>query len=77
MAATKKIKRISIGGQDALEVYDVDAAHAINGYTADKFVKAPEAPEGTEPPVTFANKAISTEEINGLFTTQASEEGGN
>ena len=77
MAATKKIKRISIGGQDTLEVYDVEAAHTINGYTADKFVKAPEAPEGTEPPVTFANKAISTEEINGLFTTQASEEGGN
>lgn len=71
-----KIKQISIGGV-ARDVYDVEAAHTINGYTADKFVKAPEAPEGTEPPVTFANKAISTEEINGLFTTQASEEGGN
>lgn len=77
MAATKKIKRISIGGQDALEVYDVEAAHTINGYPATDFVKAPDAPEGTEPAVTFANKAISTEEINGLFTTQASEEGGN
>ena len=68
MAATKKIKRISIGGQDALEVYDVAAAHTINGYDA----AAIEAQT-----VVFANKAISTEEINGLFTTQASEKGGN
>ena len=68
MAATKKIKRISIGGQDALEVYDVEAAHTVNGYDA----AAIEAQT-----VVFANKTISTEEINGLFTTQASEEGGN
>ena len=68
MAETKKIKRISIGGQDALEVYDVAAAHTITGYDA----AAVEAQT-----VVFANKAISTEEINGLFTTQASEEGGN
>ena len=34
MAATKKIKRISIGGQDTLEVYDVEAAHTVNGYDA-------------------------------------------
>ena len=68
MAATKKIKRISIGGQDALEVYDVEAAHTVNGYDA----AAIEAQT-----VVFANKAISTAEINGLFTTQASEEGGN
>ena len=68
MAATKKIKRISIGGQDALEVYDVEAAHTVNGYDA----AAIEAQT-----VVFANKAISTEEINGLFTAQASEEGGN
>lgn len=68
MAATKKIKRISIGGQDALEVYDVDAAHTINGYDS----KAIEAQT-----VTFANTAISKDDINGLFTTQASTEGGN
>ena len=75
-----KIKQISIGGV-ARDVYDVEAAHTINGYTADKFVKAPDAPEGTEPPVTFANKAISTKEIDdmikAIFTTQASTEGGN
>ena len=71
-----KIKQISIGGV-ARDVYDVEAAHTINGYTADKFVKAPEAPEGTEPPVTFANKAISTAEIEEIFTKQASTEGGN
>lgn len=68
MAATKKIKRISISGQDALEVYDVEAAHTINGYDS----KAIEAQT-----VTFANKAISTEEIEKIFTTQASTEGGN
>ena len=68
MAATKKIKRISIGGQDALEVYDIEAAHTVNGYNSTDI----EAQT-----VVFANKAISTEEINGLFTTQASEEGGN
>ena len=69
MAETKKIKRISIGGQDALEeVYDIEAAHTVNGYNSTDI----EAQT-----VTFANKAISTEEINGLFTTQASEEGGN
>ena len=68
MAATKKIKRISIGGQDALEVYDVDAAHTVNRY---------DATDIEAQTVAFANKAISTEEINGLFTTQASEEGGN
>ena len=68
MAATKKIKRISIGGQDALEVYDVEAAHTVNGY---------DSTDIEAQTVTFANKAISTEEINGLFTTQASEEGGN
>lgn len=73
----KKIKKISIGGEAALEVYDVEAAHTINGYPATDFVKAPDAPEGTEPAVTFANKAISTEEINGLFITQANTEGGN
>ena len=68
MAETKKIKRISIGGQDALEVYDIEAAHTVNGYnSADIEAQT----------VTFANKAISTEEINGLFTTQASVEGGN
>lgn len=71
-----KIKQISIGGV-ARDVYDVEAAHTINGYPATDFVKAPDAPEEAEPPVTFANKAISTEEINGLFTTQASTEGGN
>ncbi len=71
-----KIKKISIGGV-ARDVYDVEAAHTINGYPATDFVKAPDAPEEAEPPVTFANKAISTEEINGLFTTQASEKGGN
>ena len=68
MAETKKIKRISIGGQDALEVYDIEAAHTVNGYNSTDI----EAQT-----VTFANKAISTEEINGLFTTQASEKGGN
>ena len=68
MAETKKIKRISIGGQDALEVYDIEAAHTVNGYNSTDI----EAQT-----VTFANKAISTEEINGLFTTQASENGGN
>ena len=68
MDESKKIKRISIGGQDALEVYDIEAAHTVNGYDA----AAIEAQT-----VVFANKAISTEEINGLFTTQASEEGGN
>ena len=68
MAATKKIKRISIGGQDALEVYDVEATHTVNGYDA----AAIEAQT-----VGFADKGISKEEINGLFTTQASEEGGN
>ena len=71
-----KIKQISIGGV-ARDVYDVEAAHTINGYPATYFVKAPDAPEGTEPAVTFANKAISTEEINGLFITQANTEGGN
>ena len=68
MAETKKIKRISIGGQDALEVYDIEAAHTVNGYNSTDI----EAQT-----VTFANKAISTEEINGLFTQQASVEGGN
>ena len=68
MAETKKIKRISIAGQDALEVYDVAATHTINGYDA----AAVEAQT-----VVFANKAISAEEINGLFAAQASEEGGN
>lgn len=67
MAGTKKIKRISIGGQDALEVYDVAAAHTINGYDA-------AAVESQS--VVFANKAISTEEINSLFAAQASEEEG-
>ena len=62
-----KIKKISIGGV-ARDVYDVEAAHTVNGYDA----AAIEAQT-----VAFANKAISTEEINGLFTTQASEEGGN
>lgn len=64
----KKIKKISIGGQDALEVYDIEAAHTVNGYNSTDI----EAQT-----VTFANKAISTEEINGLFTAQASTEGGN
>ena len=68
MAETKKIKRISIGGQDALDVYDVAAAHTINGYDA----TAVEAQT-----VLFANKTISAEEINSLFTQQASVEGGN
>ena len=69
MAETnKKIKRISIGGEAALEVYDIEAAHTINGYDATTI----EAQT-----VMFANKAISTEEINGLFTPQASEKGGN
>ena len=63
-----KIRKIKIGKQEALEVYDVDAAHTINGFTA-KDIEAQT--------VTFANKAISTEEINGLFPTQASTEGGN
>lgn len=63
-----KIKKISIGGQDALEVYDVEAAHTINGFTA-KDIEAQT--------VTFANKAISNDEINKIFTTQASTEGGN
>ena len=61
-----KIKQISIGGV-ARDVYDVEAAHTVNGYNSTDI----EAQT-----VTFANKAISTEEINGLFTTQASEEGG-
>ena len=68
MAETKKIKRISIGGQDALEVYDIEAAHTVNGYDA----AAIEAQT-----VVFANKAISSDEINAIFTTQASTEGGN
>ena len=68
MAETKKIKRISIGGQDALDVYDVAAAHTISGYDA----TAVEAQT-----VLFANKTISAEEINSLFTQQASVEGGN
>ncbi|MDY2737594.1 hypothetical protein [Intestinibacter sp.] len=63
----KKIKKISIGGEAALEVYDVEAAHTINGYP-NKDIE--------NQAVVFANKAISTEEINGLFTAQASEEGG-
>ena len=67
MAEIKKIKKISIGGV-ARDVYDVEAAHTVNGYNSTDI----EAQT-----VTFANKAISTEEINGLFTTQASEEGGN
>ena len=62
-----KIKKISIGGV-ARDVYDVEAAHTVNGYNSKDI---------EEQTVTFANKAISTEEINGLFTTQASEEGGN
>lgn len=69
-----KIKKISIGGQDALEVYDVEAAHTINGYPAKDFVVVGDA---AEPAVTFANKAISTAEIEKIFTTQASTEGGN
>ena len=64
----KKIKKISIGGEAALEVYDIEAAHTINGYSNANIENQA---------VTFANKAISTEEINGLFTTQASEKGGN
>lgn len=64
----KKIKKISIGGEAALEVYDIEAAHTVNGYNSTDI----EAQT-----VTFANKAISTEEINGLFTPQASEKGGN
>lgn len=62
-----KIKKISIGGV-ARDVYDVEAAHTINGYP-NKDIE--------NQTVAFANKAISTEEINGLFTIQASEEGGN
>ena len=68
-----KIKKISIGGVER-DVYDAEAAHTINGYTAANFVVAGDA---EEPAVTFANKAISTEEINGLFITQANTEGGN
>ena len=68
MAETKKIKRISIGGQDALEVYDVAAAHTINGFTA-KDIEAQT--------VTFANTAISKAEIEEIFKKQASTEGGN
>ena len=64
----KKIKKISIGGEAALEVYDIEAAHTVNGYNSTDIETQI---------VTFANKAISTEEINGLFTTQASEKGGN
>lgn len=75
-----KIKKISIGGVERA-VYDEEAAHTINGYPATDFVKAPDAPEGTEPAVTFANKAISTKEIDdmikAIFPTQASTEGGN
>ena len=62
-----KIKKISIGGVER-DVYDAEAAETINGYNSTDI----EAQT-----VTFANKAISTEEINSLFTTQASVEGGN
>lgn len=58
-----KIKKISIGGV-ARDVYDVEAAHTINGYL-NKDIE--------NQTVAFANKAISTEEINSLFTAQASE----
>ena len=64
----KKIKQIKIGNQEALEVYDVEAAHTINGFTA-KDIEAQT--------VTFANRAISTEEIEKIFTTQASTGEGN
>ena len=67
MAETKKIKKIKFGDQP-LEVYDVDAAHTINGYDS----KAIEAQT-----VTFANTAISKAEIEEIFTKQASTEGGN
>ena len=63
-----KIKKISIGGQDALEVYDVEAAHTINGYL-NKDIE--------NQTVTFANTAISAAEIEEIFKTQASTEGGN
>ena len=62
-----KIKKISIGGV-ARDVYDVEAAHTINGYDS----KAIEAQT-----VTFANTAISKAEIEEIFTKQASTEGGN
>ena len=67
MAETKKIKKIKFGDQP-LEVYDVDAAHTINGFPA-KDIEAQT--------VTFANKAISNDEIKAIFTPQASTEGGN
>ena len=63
-----KIRKIKIGKQEPLEVYDVDAAHTINGY-ASKDIEAQT--------VTFANTAISKAEIDEIFTTQASTEGGN
>ena len=63
-----KIRKIKIGKQEPLEVYDVDAAHTINGFTA-KDIETQT--------VTFANKAISTAEIEEIFTKQASTEGGN
>ena len=64
----KKIKQIKIGNQEPLEVYDVEAVHTINGYAS----KAIEAQT-----VMFANLPISKAEIEEIFTTQASTEGGN
>ena len=67
MAETKKIKKIKFGDQP-LEVYDVDAAHTINGFTA-KDIEAQT--------VTFANTPIPTKDIEEIFKKQASTEGGN
>ena len=50
-----KIKKIKLGDDDPREVYDIEAAHSINGYTNTQ-VEAQT--------ITFANVPISTAEID-------------
>jgi hypothetical protein len=49
-----KIKKIKLGNEEPKEVYDVEAAHSINGYTNAQ-VEAQN--------ITFANVPISEAEI--------------
>ena len=51
----KKIKKIKLGTEEPREVYDVEAAHSINGYTNAQ-VEAQS--------ITFANVPISEAEID-------------
>ncbi len=62
--ANKKIKKIDISGTQ-YDLRDATAIQTINGYELPKI-----QPISGEPEITFANKAITTAEIDSLLNAQ-------